>query len=367
MIQALSTISITRGLDVMASTLRATRVFPGFLLSVFLIAAVLSGAGSQALAASSEKEKLLEGAKKEGQLVIYTGMDAEEANVFAREFEKKYPSIKTDLFRASGEKVLTKLLTEYRAKTFRADIFQVSVIQTIQFKNEGFLQKYVSPESNFYPDSFKDPEGYWNSFYLLPYAITYNTNAVSPGEAPKSYEDLLNPKWKGKIGLEAEQYQWFFHLLKIMGKEKGMAFMGRLAEQNLDLRAGHSLILQLVVAGEIPISVVLYANQVEFFKRTKRAPIEWVRFKGPTITAINAISIPARAPHPNAAKLFVDFGLSREGQEILGKFNRVPARPDVPPDPPNLVEGLTLYPARPEELVKNYDETVALFKKTFGR
>ena len=85
------------------------------------------------------------------------------------------------------------------------------------------------------------------------------------------------------------------------------------------------------------------------------------------ITAINAISIPAKAPHSNAAKLFVDFALSREGQEILGKFNRVPARPDVPPDPPNLVGGLTLYPARPEELVKNYDETVALFKKTFGR
>ncbi len=334
-----------------------------FLLSVFLA----SWVNSQGMAQLAEKEKMkiIEGAKKEGQLVYYTGMELEEATIVAREFAKKYPFIKPDLFRSSGEKVLTKLLTEYRAKTFRADIFQASVIQLMQFKNEGFLQKYISPESYVYPEGFKDPEGYWNSFYLLPYVIAYNTNLIPSHEAPKSYEDLLDPRWKGKIGLEAEQYQWFFHLLKIMGKEKGMDFMGKLAGQNLDLRRGHSLILQLVVAGEIPIAVVLYANQVEFLKRGKGAPIEWVRFKGPTITAFNAISITAKAPHPNAAKLFVDFTLSKEGQQILTRFNRIPARPDVSPEPPTLTEGLNLYPARPEELVQNYGETAAQFHKIF--
>jgi ABC-type glycerol-3-phosphate transport system substrate-binding protein len=94
-------------------------------------------------------------------------------------------------------------------------------------------------------------------------------------------------------------------------------------------------------------------------------PIEWVRFNGPTITAFNAISILAKAPHPNAARLFIDFSLSKEGQGIIQKFNRVPARPDVPPDPPSLVEGLNLYPARPEEFLANYQETVAQFMEIF--
>ena len=309
---------------------------------------------------------VIEGAKKEGQLVYYTGMELEQSTVFANEFAKKYPFIKPELFRASGEKVLTKYLTEARAKTYRADIFQASVIQVSQLKGEGLVQKYVSSENKAYPEGFKDREGYWYAFYLLPYVIGYNTNVIPPNEAPKSYEDLLNPKWKGKIGLEAESYQWFFHLLKIMGKEAGLDFMKRLAKQDLQLRNGTALLLQLVISGEVPISVVLNNNQVEYARRTKGAPADWVRFKGPTITAFNAISIPAKAPHPNTARLFLDFSLSKEGQAILKRFNRVPARPDVTPDPPGLVEGLNLYPARPEELIANYKETAAQFKEIFN-
>ena len=335
--------------------------FRHFLFS-FLFLISTFGINLQAIGQSID---VLDGAKKEGRLVYYTGMELDQSTVFAQEFAKKYPFIKPELFRASGEKVLTKYLTEARAKTYKADVFQTSVIQVSQLKGEGLLQKYVSSEDKVYPQGFKDREGYWYAFYLLPYVISYNTNIVPPSEAPKSYEDLLNPKWKGKIGLEAEQYQWFFHLLKIMGKEKGLDFMRKLAQQDLHMRNGHSLLQQLVIAGEIPISVVLYANQVEHEKRTTGAPIEWVRFKGPTITAFNAISIPARAPHPNAAKLFLDFSISKEGQEILKRFNRIPARPDVTPEPPSLVEGLNLYPARPEELIANYRETVTQFKEIF--
>lgn len=328
----------------------------------FLLLISTFGMSSQALGQSTD---IIEGAKKEGRLVYYTGMEVDQATVFANEFVKKYPFIKHEIFRASGEKVLTKYLTEARAKTFRADVFQTSVIQVSQLKEQRLLQRYVSSENNAYPEGFKDGEGYWYAFYLLPYVIGYNTNLIPPKEAPKSYEDLLNPKWKGKIGLEAEQYQWFFHLLKIMGKEKGLDFMRRLSQQALHMRNGHSLIQQLVIAGEIPISVVLYANQVEYDRRTTGAPIDWVRFKGPTITAFNAISIPAKPPHPNAAKLFVDFALSREGQGILKRFNRVPARSDLTADSPGLVEGLNLYPASPEGLIRNYKETVAQFREIF--
>src|SRR5437762_7543841 len=151
-----------------------------------------------------------------------------------------------------------------------------------------------------------------------------------------------------------------------MGKEKGLAYMKKLAGQNLQLRKGHTLLAQLVAAGEMAMAVVVYSNRVERMKNTG-APIDWVRFKGPTITVINAISIPEKAPHPNSAKLFVDFVLSKEGQTLLRGLRRIPARPDVLPDPPALTQGLSLYPARPEGMIENYNDTVARFNEIFNR
>ena len=319
-----------------------------------------------AIGASADRQQVFEGAKKEGRLVLYSGMDIEEANQYTKEFTKKHPFIKTEVFRSSGEKVQARFLVEHRANVHNADIFQTSIVQIYQLKNAGLLAKYISEESAAYPEGFKDPLGYWTAFYLIPYVIGYNTKLVSAKDAPNSYEDLLNPRWKGQIGLETEEYQWFYHLVQILGKEKGLDYMRRLAGQNLQMRKGHTLLAQLVAAGETALAVVVYSNRVERM-RMSGAPIDWVRFKGPTITAINAISIPEKAPHPNAAKLFVDFVLSREGQNLLRGLRRIPARPDVLPDPPSLTKGLNLYAARPEGMIESYNETVTRFDEIFNK
>ena len=319
-----------------------------------------------ALANAAEREQMLEAAKKEGRLVLYTGMDTAEANLFTKEFSKRYPFIKTEIFRSSGEKVQTRFLIEHRANVHSADIFQTSIVQVYQLKNSGLLAKYVSEESAVYPEGFRDPQGHWTAFYQIPYVIGYNTHMVSAKDAPASYLDLLQPKWKGQIALETEEYQWFYHLMQIMGRDKGMEFMKQFARQDLQMRKGHTLLAQLVAAGEVALATVVYSNRVERMKASG-APIDWVRFKGPTITALNAISIPERAPHPNAAKLFVDFALSKEGQSLLRGLRRIPARPDVLPDPPSLTKGLNLYPARPEGMIENYNDTVARFDEIFNR
>ena len=344
---------------------RSTLLEIGWGLRVSLLVLGLLGHPA-ADAASAEREKILEGAKKEGRLVLYTGMDVEEASQYAKEFAKKYPFIKPEVFRASGEKVQARFLVEHRANVHNADIFQTSIVQVYQLKNAGLLAKYASEESSPYPEGFKDPLGHWTAFYLIPYVIGYNTKMVSAKEAPNSYEDLVHSKWRGQIGLETEEYQWFYHLVQILGKEKGFDYMKRLAAQNLQMRKGHTLLAQLVAAGEVAMAVVVYSNRVERM-RVSGAPIDWVRFKGPTITAINAISIPEKAPHPNAAKLFVDFVLSREGQNLLRALRRIPARPDVLPDPPSLTKGLNLYPARPEGMIESYNETVARFDEIFNK
>jgi iron(III) transport system substrate-binding protein len=319
-----------------------------------------------ASASAAERDRVLEAAKKEGRLVLYTGMDTEEANLYTKEFSKKYPFIKTEIFRASGEKVQARFLVEHRANVHSADIFQTSIVQVYQLKNSGLLAKFVSQEAAHYPGGFKDPQGHWTAFYQIPYVIGYNTRLVAVKDAPASYEDLLHPKWKGQIALETEEYQWFYHLLQIMGEDKGLAFMRKLAGQNLQMRKGHTLLAQLVAASEVALATVVYSNRVERMK-AKGAPIDWVKFKGPTITAINAISIPDKAPHPNAAKLFVDFALSKEGQNLLRGLRRIPARPDILPDPPTLTKGLNLYPARPEGMIESYSETVARFNEIFNR
>ena len=318
------------------------------------------------LAAGADREKVIEGARREARLVLYTGMDTEEANLYAKEFAKKYPFVKTEIFRSNGEKVQARFLVEHRANVHSADIFQTSIIQVYQLKNSGLLAKYVSEEASAYADGFKDPQGYWTAFYQIPYVIGYNTRLVANKDAPASYEDLLNPRWKGLIGLETEEYQWFYHLVQIMGREKGLDYMKKFAGQNLQMRKGHTLLAQLVAAGEVALATVVYSNRVERMKASG-APIDWVRFKGPTITAINAISIPEKAPHPNSARLFVDFVLSKEGQNFLRGLRRIPARGDVLPDPPMLTKGLNLYPARPEGMIESYNETVARFDEIFNK
>jgi iron(III) transport system substrate-binding protein len=329
-------------------------------LFVFLLSSFPIGA------AVVDHERILEGAKKEGRLVLYTGMDTEEANHFTREFTKKYPFIKADVFRSAGEKLQARFLVENRAGAHSADVFQTSIIQIYQLKNAGLLARYASEQSANFAEGFKDPQGHWTAFYHIPYVIGYNTKMIAPRDVPASYEDLLNPKFKGLISLETEEYQWFYNLLQIMGRDKGLDYMRKLSAQNLQMRKGHTLLAQLVAAGEVALATVVYSSRVERMKATG-APIDWVRFKGPTITAINSVSIPEKAPHPNAARLFVDFALSRDGQNILRSHRRIPARPDVFPDPPSLTKGLNLYAARPEGMIEAYNETVARFDEIFNK
>src|SRR5215475_7720671 len=200
---------------------------------------MLSSQSPSAHGAAADRDKLLDGAKKEGRLVLYTGMETDEAGQFTREFTKKYPFVKTDIFRSSGEKVQARFIVEHRANTHMADVFQTSIIQVYQLKNSGMLARYVSEEAPAYPDGFKDPQGHWTAFYQIPYVIGYNTRQVGAKDIPTSYEDLLNPKWKGLISLETEEYQWFYHVLQMMGREKGLDFMKKFAAQNLQMRKGH--------------------------------------------------------------------------------------------------------------------------------
>lgn len=291
---------------------------------------------------SDHTKRLLEGAKKEGKLVWYTALSIQDAELLTKRFEQVYPFVKTETLRLVTDSLLTKVLTEARAGVFNADVIEIPGIAGNIVKKEGLLEKYASPEAKAYPASMKDSDGTWTSFFIHTLVLVYNTQLVKKEELPRSYEQLINSKWKQKIVLRDEDFETFGMMLKVMGREKGLSFMRRLSAQGVELRNSFTLAVQGVASGEVPLGMNLYGTHTEEFKK-KNAPVDWVPMEF-VLTTVEPLAVGARAPHPSTARLFVDFLLSKEAQTLMRERSRIPSRPDVPPDPPELTRGLKLIP-----------------------
>lgn len=273
---------------------------------------------------------LVEGAKKEGKMVFYTSVETEFARALTASFEAKYPFIKTDIFRSTHDKIFSRMNIERQTGTFAADVLSVGEFETYHMQKRGFLAPYKSPFAAPYPDGYKDPNGYWTDLYDNLIVTAYNTTRVKREEIPKRYEDLLHPRWKGRMVLDRNEDRWFANMLYLMGEKKGLEFMQALAKQEIAIRSGRSLVTQLLSAGEFDLQIVAYWYRPYLMKK-KGAPLDWVGFE-PAIVALHPISVVDKAPHPNAARLFIDFALSDEGQKIFIQRGREPAKPGLKPE-----------------------------------
>jgi iron(III) transport system substrate-binding protein len=226
----------------------------------------------------------------------------------------------------------------------------------------GLFATYDSPERRFFKEGYKDPQGAWTSVYTNYAAFGYNTSTVPKGSIPQSYADLLKPEWKDNIGMDSKAYEWFGTMLKSMGEEKGLAYMRELAKQT-QLRAGRTLIAQLVAAGEFKGALTAYSQTFEVLKPSG-APVDWV-YLNPVFANIHPAGVSAKAPHPNAARVFIDFVLSKRGQEIVRKMNRIPDRTDTPPAQARLMEGIK--PAfAPVEVLDDFSRYGKMFDGIFA-
>jgi len=275
----------------------------------------------------ANNHELIEGAKKEASLVIYTSMTVDQAQKLNDAFRAKYPFLQISMFRAVGERLLTKILTEAQAGTFDFDVVQSAETQAYFLKKRNLLARYLSPEVKNIQKGFYDSEGFWSAVCMMPNVIGYNTRMVKRSEVPRSDEELLNPQWKGKIAMDHTKPEWFAWKVKRMGEEKGLAYMRRLGAQEFRLYAGLTIITNLLATGEFPLVLNTYMHNAEDAKR-KGAPVDWVA-QDLVFTKFQPIGIGSKAPHPNAAKLFVDFMLSEEGQRIITSFGRMPTRRGV--------------------------------------
>ena len=283
-----------------------------------------------ALAEDANTAKLIEGAKKEGKVVFYSSMSQKAAVKLADLFQKKYPFIKVELTRAGANKILNKVVVEDEAKKRLFDVV-VSKGDIIDvFKRRGLLTKYNSPERKYYTEEFKDKEGYWTDTFPTIHSVVYNTNLVKPNEVPVKYQDLLNPKWKGKIGINLVNFMWGEVVVQTMGEEKGLKFLNQLADQNPLARNGTTLNVTMVGAGELAMAVSVSLNAVERFKK-KKAPVEWAKLDEPFYADLHPIALSAYASNPNAGKLLIDFCLSEQGQKVSIKAGKIPARNGLKP------------------------------------
>lgn len=278
---------------------------------------------------SERQQRLIEGARKEAELVWYSTMNRENSQELVTLFEKDHPYVRVKLLNGSAVQTMTRITSEYSAKTHIFDITHIRGLFLLPLKKRQIIAAYRSPNREALRPGYKDNEGYFNAIFTQGQLFIINKNLVKPQDYPKNLEDLLLPKWKGQLGMDDESYDWIAALIDYYGEDKGRQFAERLGRQQLNLRKGNTLLGQLVAAGEIPLMVDGY-NHTGYLLRQKQAPIELI-FPEPYVTAKTptGVWIGSRAPHPHSAALFVDFLLSQRGQEVMAAQGRWVSRQDI--------------------------------------
>jgi len=279
------------------------------------------------LQGESRQKILREGAKKEGELSLYSSMPQGDISALSEAFGKHY-GIKVKVWRASSEGVLQKIVTEARGGRFEVDIVENSVPAMEALRREKLLQQVISPaQADIMPEAIPVHKEWLGSTFDV-FVQGYNTNLVKKEDLPKSYQDLLDPKWKGKLGIEAEDQSWFAVLLQELGEEKGLKLFRDMVDTNgISVRKGHTLLANLVASGEVPLALTLYNYAPDQLKQ-QGAPIQSFIIP-PAIAQFRAVGLLKKAPHPHAAMLWYDFMLSEEAQQILVKRFNIPTHTKV--------------------------------------
>ena len=316
------------------------------------------------LPAAERQVRLVEGAKKESGLVWYSSTTAEDALALTKKFHEQHPAIQINHLRSSSEKLLERILAESRANAFKADIVSLPELELSIMIKRKLLARYQGAENSFYPPESKDPRGYWTGLYTSAWVPAYNTKMVTKEGAPKTYRDLLNPKWKGGIAMDNEPYNWYVVSLRYLesrdGKEAAADYMKKLAAQQMQWRKGHSLIGQLMSAGEFPLAAELQVHTVERAKATG-APIDWSVLDGVIPISKVGAAVTSTGNNVYTSALFYDFLLSRPGMETIRASRRIPTRPDV------TAPYLKPYKLLPfdQQIMDDFDKYVTLFRDTF--
>lgn len=326
-----------------------SRRLPAIVATIMICAATTSRVSLAAsveeiaMMKSADRQKILvAGAKKEGKLMWYTTLIVDQVVRPVKEaFEKDYPFVQIEFYRGNSENVVRRVLAEYQAKRYEADLVD-GTVSPVMVKRAGFLQPFYSPYLAEYPAELKDPQGYWGSTNLYFLTPGYNTRMVKASELPKTYEDLLNPRWKGQMMWSTSRGSgapmFIGNVLMSMGQETAKAYLQKLKGQNIaKTTASNRQVLDLTIAGEYPIALHIF-NHHAYISKSAGAPVDWFAIE-PVTASIQTIALAKNSPHPHASLLLLDFVLSEKGQRVFQQSNYLPSHPKVPAKQADLKPG----------------------------
>jgi iron(III) transport system substrate-binding protein len=323
------------------------------------VASLSAQAADSSLLASTapdRQQKLEAAAKAEGSLSLYTSIAQKDLAPLLGPFEKKY-GIKVNVWRASGDTTLQRIVQEQKASRYTVDAVHFSAPELEALHREKLLQPVASPHLADLIEGAVPAHREWVSTLLSVWVQAYNTNLVKKEEVPKTYQDLLDPKWKGKLGYEVENIEWFTTVANALGGDAGVQFFRDLVAKNgLSVRKGHTLLNNLVAAGEVPLALTVY-NYMPAQAKEQGAPIDWFVLE-PAVARANGIGIMKNAQSPNAAALFEDYMLS-EAQTVLGSLNYVPTSKKVE----SPLKGVSIRIVDPAETLDNSAKWEPLYQQ----
>lgn len=288
------------------------------------------------LPADERQKQLIEKAKAEGEVNFYSTLQAQQIEPFLQVFRKRYPFVKPIPTRVSGNRQLVRVQSEANAGSHIFDVANGSPELAAALRKLNLIDAYQSPSRDGYVAPSRDKEGFHTTFYVMPIVLGYNSNLIKRAEAPKSYEELAQPKYKGNIMLDDEALEWFAVMLKHLGREKGLQYMRAMAKQELRLVRGRTAQSQLLAAGERAFAINV-SGPTTLDLKARGAPVDQV-IVDPYFSQPNKMVLARNAPHPHAAALFLDWALSDEGQATVTTFGRVSARKGVKQRFPELME-----------------------------
>ncbi|MGH9257329.1 MAG: ABC transporter substrate-binding protein [Vicinamibacterales bacterium] len=305
-------------------------------------------------------QRLIDGAKREGEITIYTSAQTTDLGPVVEAYEKKY-GIKASIWRAGSEAVLNRALQEARAGRHTVDVVETNGPELESLSREQILQLVKSPHHTDLIAPAIRPHGEWVGTRLNVFVQAYNTKLVKKEELPKTWEELADPRWKGRLGIEQEDSDWLAGISGEIGAERAAkVFRQIVAANGVSVRKGHTLLTQLVASGEVPLALTVYNYKAEQLRR-EGAPIDWFTI-GNAIARPNGVGVARNAPHPHAAVLFYDFELSEEGQTIIAEREFVPTSRKI--DTPLNKVPMTFVDARVS--IDEYDKWKNLYTDLFG-
>lgn len=310
---------------------------------------------------ADRSEKLLAAAKKEGKLTLYTAFRPADLQSLIEPFEKKY-GIKVTAWRSGATNVLQRVIKESGTDRSEVDVILIPSTEMEALRREKILQPAKSPHLKDLMQTAIPAHREWAPVLLNVLVPTYNTKLIKKEDLPKTYLDLLDPKWKGKIGVESKLDEWYAAIVASMGEEKGTKFFNDLAATNgISARLGMSLVNNMVIAGEVPLALAVYRDLPEKAKR-KGAAIDWFALD-PIVAQAFVSAVAKRAPRPAAAMLFHDYLLSAETQTLLHSLDFYSVNTTIQPPSANL----KIQIIDPVHAVDNADKATKAFESLLAR